>query len=411
MTRYSSKLPRPKGSVSVTQCKEVTYELIITDKNHQQTRTTHKLVRLNNNSEKLYSFQPIKQQNNKWEQEKFEQALEIRHFQADCFRLLLRDRHPEVRSVWDENGNGIGMITEFYPGFTSLHQLAQEKRPVSKELFLLSRAPLIWAAEFVESKIDFDWGGETLGIVFGDGKSIPYFIKNSTRPIYVKCPLIKIFSAEVMNEANADVYMIILLRMLIPDDFYRMIAAATIRSSELRKKCANEKIEYTKALLQDFLSVTAFRQFVLDQKNFAEEATNYLEEFAENYEFKFDKKSIQTTFANIVDQVKAIKNPEQENKIDQEWNLIALLYLIEEFLYQTSLTIELALNCLLLLFLDENNNRQQMKNIHYQIQQTKKILIDNPGVFNGWLDHSFFNPAPPLASVATQDEPRVRKTL
>lgn len=252
---------------------------------------------------------------------------EIEAFNALCYRLLLNDRTPMVRSVHDDEGNRIGVLSTEIADFQSLHEyyLSQAKqtgflKSPSQTHLIESGIGRILAAAYCEEendlsganigydalkikayKIDHDqatWpftakylgvnpsrpqqsNGRCRGVkpidafpvTQRDLNEFPYLMDAKPRSFPDECDskILDLVGIKENAEFNADVQLVFLKRILITEQIYRNIAAMTIGSPSLQQRLVAHKTQRGELLKKALLKNEKFCNFMIENPNLKEQ--------------------------------------------------------------------------------------------------------------------------------------------
>ncbi|PWY56932.1 hypothetical protein DGG96_04220 [Legionella qingyii] len=287
---------------------------------------------------------------------------EIEAFNGMCYRLLLNDRTPSVRSVHDSNGNRVGVISRAIDDFQSLHDyysIQREKTgrygsPRQSDL-VKSGIGRILAAAYTEEENDLHGGN----IGYDPVKQISYKIDHdqATWPITSKYqginpnkPLFHdnhraygikpkdafpITQKDITNfphlsdakprnfpdqadggvlalggiEDNPDfikdVFSIFLKRALFDEQIYRAIAKETIENPKLQEELIAHKTRRSELLKTELIKNRKFLNFLLQNPNLKEqiigEFKKYNADHGESSPLRLDLEDLGNKFDSLVE--------------------------------------------------------------------------------------------------------------
>jgi hypothetical protein len=238
---------------------------------------------------------------------------EIEAFNGMCWQGLLGERHPEVRSAHDAQGNRVGVLSRYMDGFESVFDRATTKGLISKDDIVNSEMSKVLVPAYSEEEMDFhtDNNGfdkSGFNVKLDDGRStwsytsryvlidpekgnedhpafntppiqafqvteadiaVFPFLLTATPCFWIDSEEIKaLFEKDAMLEAaqtkkfRDDQHYMFLKRILMPDAFYHSAGKATISNPKKRAILVDRKIKKTQELTTALLATTAFLDYV-----------------------------------------------------------------------------------------------------------------------------------------------------
>lgn len=267
---------------------------------------------------------------------------EIEAFNSFCYRLLLGDRTPKMRTLHDEINERAGLVITPIPGYESFREYFSKYKKNPVDLLLTSRVALVLAAGYCEEENDLHSGNfgldNQLRAVKIDNDQATFSVTSKyintegkgkfpvTETDITNFPILqdaqpfngpdrhgeeKIFHLRKLRQSeefNSDTFYIFLKRILIEDSVYQAAAHATISSPKLQKELIENKTNKTKELSSVLLKMTAFQKYVISHPQEIKQIITELKLY--NNDFKNDKYS----FLRV--NLEAIKN--NYDKISEE---------------------------------------------------------------------------------------------
>lgn len=269
---------------------------------------------------------------------------ELEAFNADCFRLLLGNRHPKVHSVHNENGEKVGVVSRLYSKYESIHDYLlthQQTSPAESDL-LKYEVIKVWASALTESEFDLHGGNYGKGpddyYVKIDDDMASWELSAKFHPAHMRAypkasyPLTAndILQLPQLTDAKPycwpdrsdenlvrfsffiwhkkcqdDKYYMFLKRLLIPNETYAALGEANIRSAPLRQKAIALKQQKTLDLELALLSLPEFKEYVNTHPSAIEDILNELHTYNLDYAkekyapLRVDLEKVSTKFKEI----------------------------------------------------------------------------------------------------------------
>lgn len=279
---------------------------------------------------------------------------EIEAFNGYCYKLLLGDRHPNVKTTHDTLGHRIGMISEEISGFVSLQNYYKKNGALNKNELIDAEIVKVWVAAYVEEetdlhphnyginedgffvKIDDDrstWPlvckykginpekGSNLNRYYStppvsdfdittlDIREFPFLIDATPYHWVDKESHEEVFEDNTLDELYkdpqfiADKFFMFLKRILIPNEAYAAIGL-TIASEKMRQKFVDHKCKKTKELENKLISMDEFQEYIINHpdaiQKIISEFTEYNASYKEKHAFmRINLEKVKEQFINI----------------------------------------------------------------------------------------------------------------
>ncbi|KTD41780.1 hypothetical protein [Legionella parisiensis] len=288
---------------------------------------------------------------------------EIEAFNGMCYRLLLNDRTPRVRSVHDNQGNRVGVISRAIDNFQSLHDyyLKQKKQigylrsPPQLDLVKSGIGRILSAAyteeendlhggnigydpiSLISSKIDHDQATWPITSKYRNKNPSKPLYKNGERAYGIKpkdaFPITQrdITNFPHLNDAKPrnfpdkadsgilnltgiennpdfikDVFSVFLKRALFDEQIYRAIANETIGSPKLREELVTHKTRRSALLKEELIKNKKFLNFLIENPDLKDQIIGEFREYNtdhnEDSPLRLDLEDIANKFDILVEQ-------------------------------------------------------------------------------------------------------------
>ncbi|KTD05683.1 putative teichoic acid biosynthesis protein [Fluoribacter gormanii] len=303
---------------------------------------------------------------------------EIEAFNGMCYRLLLNDRTPRVRSVHDSKGNRVGVISRAIDNFQSLHDYYLRegtsvclKSPPQDDLVKSGIGRILAAAyteeendlhggnigydpvELISYKIDHDqstWpitskyqgvnpnkpllmeGERAYGIRPKDAfpitqKDITNFphlsdAKPRNFPDETDSHTLNLHGIQNNTDFIKDAFSIFLKRALFDEQIYRAIAKETIENPKLQEELVAHKTRRSKLLKAELIKNKKFLYFLIENPNLKEqiidEFKKYNADYNEDSPLRLDLEDLGNKFDLLVKETLHVELFKNHYKPDQD---------------------------------------------------------------------------------------------
>ncbi|MBA2652644.1 MAG: hypothetical protein H0U73_10315 [Tatlockia sp.] len=304
---------------------------------------------------------------------------EIEAFNALCFRLLLNDRTPMVRSVHDKDGNRKGVLSTEIDNFQSLHDyyLKQQAQtgvmasPPQKDLVKSGIGRILGAGYSEEEndlsganigydpinlktyKIDhgqatFPFTSKYVGkdpnkrqqssgrghgvkptdifpITQRDINVFPHLIdaKPLNFPDLCDAKLLDLIGIENDPEFIADVFIVFVKRVLVSELIYRNIAAMTISCPSLQEKLVAHKTKRGALLKEELLKNEKFCKFIHENPNLKEQVMNEFRDYNDDFNIcsrlRINLAELNKNYDDFIEQIRS-SNETKESLVSTEYS-------------------------------------------------------------------------------------------
>ncbi|OGT35460.1 MAG: hypothetical protein A3F11_01665 [Gammaproteobacteria bacterium RIFCSPHIGHO2_12_FULL_37_14] len=285
---------------------------------------------------------------------------ELEVFNAFCYRLLLGNRHPKAKVVYNvgyQDSKRAGLVSELVTPFTSFYDKCVKKElivsSISLDELISSEIMKVLVAAYVEEENDLHIGNYGIGpdgfcVKIDDNQATwpltsKYLMLDSEHgePIFLRNPpphnafrvtqrdietFPKLQDAkpynwfdqgndsylfenikEIVNHEKviADEYNMFLKRILLPNCAYESIGQATISSEKIRKEFVAHKCAKTNTLKQVLVNTPTFQHYVMTHPNAIHTILNEFKEYNADYpkdtdaNLRIDVSTIQNNFNKI----------------------------------------------------------------------------------------------------------------
>ncbi|WP_412755894.1 hypothetical protein [Legionella bozemanae] len=288
---------------------------------------------------------------------------EIEAFNGMCYRLLLNDRTPRVRSVHDNQGNRVGVISRAIDNFQSLHDyyLNQKKqfgylRSPPQMNLVKSGIGRILGAAYTEEENDLHGGNigyDPINLISykidHDQATWPitskYQNKNPNKPLYkdneraygikpkdafpitqrditnfphlrdakprnfpdeTDSGILNLPGIEDNPDFIKDVFSVFLKRALFNEQIYRAIANETIENPKLREELVAHKTRRSELLKEELVKNKKFLNFLIENPDLKNQIIGEFREYNADYNedspLRLDLEDLGNKFDILVEQ-------------------------------------------------------------------------------------------------------------
>ncbi|KTD73725.1 hypothetical protein [Legionella tucsonensis] len=288
---------------------------------------------------------------------------EIEAFNGICYRLLLNDRTPRVRSVHDSQGRRVGVISRAIDNFQSLHDyyLKQRKKigymrsPPQIDLVKSGIGKILGAAyteeendlhggnigydpiNLVSDKIDHDQATWPITSKYQNKNPDKPLYKNGERAYGIKPKdafpitqrditnfphlsdakprnfpdetdggILDLAGIEDNPDFIKDVFSVFLKRALFDEQIYRAIADETIESPKLREELVTHKTQRSYLLKAELRKNRKFLNFLIENPDLKEQIIDEFREYNADYNedspLRLDLEDLGNKFDTLVEQ-------------------------------------------------------------------------------------------------------------
>lgn len=264
---------------------------------------------------------------------------EIEAFNGICYRLLLNDRTPRVRSVHNAAGERVGILSRAIPNYQSLHDYYAKQKvatgtkqsPPQADLIKSGIGRVLAAAyceeendlhggnivydpvEIKSYKVDHDQANWTITAKYHgfdpdeetriDGRQFGIKPKDAfpitqedltdfphlqdAKPFHFpdQCDnrILNLKDIEDNPEFIKDVFSVFLKRAVLDEEIYRNIAEATIGSPKLRDELVANKTNRSNLLKDELVQNEKFKKFIIENPNLKKQLMAEFEEYNNDY--------------------------------------------------------------------------------------------------------------------------------
>lgn len=288
---------------------------------------------------------------------------EIEAFNGMCYRLLLNDRTPRVRSVHDNQGNRVGVISRAIDNFQSLHdyylnqkkQIGYLRSPPQMNL-VKSGIGRILGAAYTEEENDLHGGNigyDPINLISykidHDQATWPitskYQNKNPNKPLYkdneraygikpkdafpitqrditnfphlrdakprnfpdeTDSGILNLPGIEDNPDFIKDVFSVFLKRALFNEQIYRAIANETIENPKLREELVAHKTRRSELLKEELVKNKKFLNFLIENPDLKNQIIGEFREYNADYNedspLRLDLEDLGNKFDILVEQ-------------------------------------------------------------------------------------------------------------
>ncbi|MCE0723233.1 MULTISPECIES: hypothetical protein [Legionella] len=288
---------------------------------------------------------------------------EIEAFNGMCYRLLLNDRTPRVRSVHDNQGNRVGVISREIDNFQSLHDYYLKQKKLMGNLrsprqidLVKSGIGRILGAAYTEEENDLHGGNigyDPINLISykidHDQATWPITSKykniNPNKPLYkgneraygikprdafpitqrditnfphlrdakprnfpdeTDSGILDLGGIEDNPDFIKDVFSVFLKRALFNEKIYRAIANETIGNPKLREELVAHKTRRSELLKAELIKNKKFLKFLIEnpdlKKQIIDEFREYNANYRENSPLRLDLEDLGNKFDILVEQ-------------------------------------------------------------------------------------------------------------
>lgn len=280
-------------------------------------------------------------------------------YNSYCFRLLLGQRHPKIKSVYNSKGERLGTLSEQISPLESCEHhhtttTYKDKRMIKNvpdiNEYVHSEMIKVWVAAYVEEENDLHDGNYGFGprgyiVKWDDDQAtLPLIIKYYTGEKYLDCfpvtqrdiknfPFLTDakptnwptkedyfqqyphFLPELMKIEKVihDMYYMFLRRILIPTENYQVGANACFRSVKLRIKAAQHKQRKTEVLKKELLENPEFQNYVFYNPHVIDTLLKEFTEFNQeiikpkDVDLRVDLQKIKDNYDQLLQQIRSQK--------------------------------------------------------------------------------------------------------
>lgn len=258
--------------------------------------------------------------------------IEIETFSGICYRLLLNDRAPKVRTVVNDEGENIGNISRLLPNAQSIHDyyvshgntfpdkvnliragigrilaaayceeendlhggniIYDETIPGQKKTYKIDHDQSLWpiTAKYANEELRYVTPVTAFPITQYDLNHFPFLRNAKPRNFLEPTLLTKLKLAdlgiELKNLLIKDAFTVLLKKAVITESMYEAIAEASISNERLKKRLVNHQTTRSQLLKEQLLQNATFLLFIRQNPDMKQEI---LAEFATyNAEHKVD---------------------------------------------------------------------------------------------------------------------------
>lgn len=256
---------------------------------------------------------------------------EIEAFNGTCYQVLLGNRHPKMRPVYNEEGERVGVLSSAMKNFESFRQKIYKRSgvdtPIAPRYLLKTEVVKVLVAGYAEEENDEHSGNFGIGQTgFGekidaDQTTWPLTAKYLgfdrlsqyknllTRPVNAfpvterdilafpdledarpttwtyasESKLLDFSKIKHTKKFKNDKYGMFLKRILIPNEAYEAIGEAMIADAGTRKTLVDRKCMRTHKLTQVLLRCREFQDYLSENPNAIEQIKRELAEYNLNY--------------------------------------------------------------------------------------------------------------------------------